>query len=365
MKFEELWILRGNEPVLWTVPFFLLWEERDVEATLYCSIDMPPFMMDAANSVLLNCARPFNGMWRITKDALERIAYRVDPPVNAHLYLSWERRREYQEPKHYPEKTIDLNDFIDSLYQRGVGKSRDEVAYWWRQFCNHMLDWLVMKEKPVDLGFMKLHPTHYRQNWKPLLLGRFPKFGIAIHKLVDPELKYMLHKIGFLEALLGMDILAMHHGRHYLYRNVEIELGRTWLRSVRDVEVERRRRLGVFLYAQHSMDSVRRGLPTMLRLYRQWLAHIARPSVKDLPGGRRGKFRMVPYCRPKNPAYALSTAVLHPVVPNKMPKYQPAGEYDDVFAKVEDMPPLPGLQPDASQLREHSGDFSESGDWQI
>ncbi|HEU4344378.1 MAG TPA: hypothetical protein VFU31_22690 [Candidatus Binatia bacterium] len=365
MKFEELWILRGNEPVLWTVPFFLCWEKPDIEATLYCSLDMPTFMRDAADSVLLNCARPYNGMWRILKEDLERVAYRVDPPVNAHLYLSWERRKEYQKPEHHPEMVIDLNDFIDALYQRGVGKSRDEVAYWWRQFCNHMLDWLIMKEKPVDLGFLKLHPTHYRPNWKPLLLSRFPKLGIALHKLTGIDMKYILQTSGLLEALTGMDILAMHRERHYLYRNVEIELGKTWYRAARDVELARRRRLGPILYAQHSMDSIRRGLPAMLRIYRQWLARIARPSVKDIPVGSRSRFRMVPNLRPANPAYALSLAALYPVVPNKMPEYQPASLDKSVFAKAEDMQALPGLQPSASQLREHPGDVSESGDWQI
>lgn len=365
MKFDELWIIRGNKPVLWTMPFWLVWDTEEVEATIYCSLVLPSFMTDPVTELLATCARPYNGMWRILKEDLERIAYKVDPPVNAPFYFSWERTKEYQKPVYRPEDVAELNDSIDAMYQRGVGNSREEVAYWWRQISNHFFDWIIMKEKPVDLGFIKLHPTHYRQNWKSVLLGRFPKLGLATNKFTKPELDYIMHATGFTEMLLSLDLLAMNPTKHYLYRSVEVELTKTWYKAVYDVEMARKKRLGVFIYASRCMDSVKRSLPAMQRIYRQWLAHIARPTAKDIPGRRFGSMRMVPYQGDARRSDFVSTGVLHPVVPNKMPSFKPASLPNSVFAPAENLPKLPNLQPDGTLLRKHRGDVPIADDWQI
>src|SRR5688572_2710290 len=100
MKFEELWVIRGNKPVLWTIPYWLTWDEREFEATIFCDMLLLPHQLEAVENLLRDCARPYNGMWRILKEDLEKIGYRVDPPDNAPLYFSWERQKNYQKEEY-------------------------------------------------------------------------------------------------------------------------------------------------------------------------------------------------------------------------------------------------------------------------
>lgn len=365
MNVEELWVIRGSKPVLWTVPFWLTWEKGQMEATIFCAQPLIGIQEDAVSSVLRQSARPFNGMWRITRPDLERIGYQVNPPKRPELYLSWERTKEYQKLENKPELHEEVNDFIDALYQRGYGESRELVAYQWRQFCNHMQHWLLVKEKPVDLGFMKLHPSSYRQNWMLVVLSRFPKLGQAISHLSEPELSYILHKSGFMEALLSLDLLAVNNRWEYCYRQVEVEMTKHWWKSVELVERNRIKNLGRFNYANHVMDSVRRGLKGTIQRYRRWLAHIARPSGRHVPGIKAGAFRII--ARKGNPRRQIHGAekFLDAVVPNKLPAFTAASLSQGVFEAPETMPTLPDLQPPVAQLRTDRRDVSEYDDWQI
>ena len=367
MQFEELWIIRGNHPVRWTIPYFLMWNTRDVEATLYCAIHPLGFIQDAADAVLRNHARPFNGMWRILLADLELIGYRVDPPTNPHLYFSWERKQEYQKEQYrnVGERLKEMDDLIDALYQRGVGKSRDECGFWFRQISNHIFHWLVIKEKPVDLGFIKLHPTHYRQNWKMILLGRFPKLGAALSHLNEKDANYVLHRSGFLEAMLSLDLLAMNTINGYCYRGIEVEFTKVWYKAIKDVELSRKQKLQGFNYASRAMGSVKRALPTMVRIYRQWLANIARPSTLAFPGVRVGSFRMVANSwHGRRPDY-IQEGISHPVIPNKLPPFTHNSLESAVFAQIKDLPDLPDLQPKTPHLRKHKRDLEGPDDWVI
>jgi hypothetical protein len=141
-----------------------------------------------------------------------------------------------------------------------------------------------------------------------------------------------------------------------------LEFTKVWYKTILEVERARKVRVNSFGYAQRAMDSVKRSLPAMLKIYRGWLAHIARPSACAVPGVKAGSFRMVPnsgYLR--RPDYT-ATGISNPVVPNKLPAFTPHSLASAVFAPVKDLSDLPDFQSQDAHMRKHIAELERSGD---
>lgn len=328
---HQLWVLRGGFPVLWTVPYYVDWiTER--EAHMYAAVPLLAKHELAIRERLKMIATQDRGLWLIKRMDLEKIADRVPDGSDPQVLFSWERPRLAQDPEHQPEKRVDRDEFLDALYQKGVGTSRNEVEFWWNQFCLHSLDWLINKEKPVDMYFLRLHNCPYRQNWKQIILNRFPKFGWVLSHTTDDDRRHAADKRGLTEELLCLDLLAMDKKHGICYRHVEVEHKPSWWKNVSRVERARLRLLQSSAYAGQFMQSVRRRLGISLRIYTQWLAAIARPSATHVETGYCGEFRILPNlpsCDGRS--RHLSPIALPAVVSNNLPSFTQASDADDLY----------------------------------
>lgn len=354
---QELWVISGNRPVLWTVPVWVSYDARSGDAILYYAVPIMFEHQKAADSVLREFASPFNGMWRCRPCDLDRFARRSDK-VKPEAEYSWERPKAYQRPEFKPEDFRDENDFIDDLHQQGVGKSREEVAYWWRQFCDQSLRWLAVKEKTVDMGFIKLHPCPFRENWKTILYMRFPKFGAATSMMKDPELTYLMNASGLTDQMMSGDMLAIKN--KLVYRSVDVELSKTWYKTVKRVETARYKSLTNWGYAQNIADGVKRQLKRLFKSYRAWLAHIALPTARVEYGQLEGLYQLVPNRkRLRFDLRIFEKGLPYVVVPNKVAAFKTGSDAHCLFAQTPTLRELSDLQLDPKNLREHRSDLAQ------
>lgn len=226
---------------------------------------LPP-MLGHQEAAFTEFFSTYNGC-RLTRQQLKAVADPLPPDVKAEESFSWERPRMSQLTQYRPEKRQERDEFLDDVYQRGLGRSRDEVEYWFNQFCNAMFDWLINREKPVDLYFARIHPMPFRTNWKIKARQWIKKYGMT--GLVDD---------GKLFALDG-DVCL---------RYLEIELLKPWRRSTLKVEQQRLKVLGRLGYAKAILESGRRQADAATRILRDWKADAKTQSVVFFEGGGAG-----------------------------------------------------------------------------
>lgn len=359
---HELWVINGRHPVLWTIPFVVVWPRDKDYAHLTAAVSLMAKHRAAVDQVLKLAGEKLEDGWGIERDKLEAIGRKTEGG-DPDLYFSWSLPRQSDLPHNHPERRQDRDEFIDALFAAGVGASRDELHYFWNQFCKHAQDWLIRKEKPVDMYFIKLHPTPYRANWKEILCSRFPKIWRAAGTKRDAKREWLLIESGFMDELLSLDLLAMNTKDEFCYRRVEVEYCPQWWKSVKLVECARIAKKNVYGYASSVMDSVKRALPSMLRVYGNYLAQIARPCVAHREGERYGDYQFVPFT-PKGclrPAPVVPDA-LPPVIPNKPPAFTPGSAAARFFVPYEQMSAVPIVQPRAKDVRKKGGDIPQSTD---
>ncbi len=288
--------------------------------------------------------------WRVSRDNWRRIAQTTrggDPET----YISWGKPRP---PEHKPmEGRLDRNEFVEWLHNAGVGKSVEEVSYFYKEICHGIADYLINKEKPVDMYFIKLHNCPFRANWKYLLLQRYRKLGIALHRKSGVEFDWVLHKSGFMEEFLSLDLIAFCKQQQTCFRTVEVEHLKPWWKIVRKAEGARKTLKGPYQYAQYFSDSIKRFIPSAVRLYMSFLAQVAKPCVAPVEGGHDGRFRYLQAKQGRLLPSLKKYCALPAVISKRLPAYQGADDIDsDVFAANGGVPEVLPVQPTAQDVRD-------------
>lgn len=62
--------------------------------------------------------------------------------------------------------------FLDRLHTAVPGMSEAALRLFWDAFKTEAIHRLAVERKPLDLGFIEIHPVPYRKNWKELLLSK-------------------------------------------------------------------------------------------------------------------------------------------------------------------------------------------------
>jgi hypothetical protein len=345
---SELWKLKGRHPVLWTIPIFVDWiEAHPIRGRFFHAVPLSSFQERAYRDTCRQFADLLPDLqWSVKLIDLERYAEKCDPQDPAILF-SWERPQLAQQPQYADPAREDRDEFIDALWQTpGHGcVSRFELERTWRLFCEHMANWLINQEKPVDCYFFKLHLSPYRAGWQDLLHHKFPHLAVKLREADYTEFRRILLS-GAWEDLASLDLIALADGT--LVRRVEVELKDSWYKQVKKVEYRRRMIDGAPKYAQSVVGSIQRFILTAGRLLVQWSKDSHRPSGADVSGGLHGTYRMLgnlpryqlrPKRRLKTPAEIDIPADIAPPAP-------------DFLGTDEPLPPLPLLQSPPQDLRD-------------
>lgn len=259
-----LWMIQGRVPVRFTVPM----HSKDVECgevECWLGLVVPPQIQNAVGELMQQHGRSFNGMWRLAACELPKIGLPVEEGRDPFECFSWDRptgpARTYEDPG----KEWDRKDFIDALYTRCLSEDRFKLEWYWTQFCQHALDWLINKERELDMGFCRIIPSPYRSDW----LLTWTRRGMKPSK-----------------AFLDFDGTAgVCRRKLYVLERI------AWGHAVRVAETFRLSCLGPDRYCQSIFDSMRRMRSAMIRLYGKFVmeAHHSRPRIfkGDGPGLHR------------------------------------------------------------------------------
>lgn len=307
---EELWIVRGSVPTLFTVPVWVKRHSNYCEAWL--AMVLPTYHDNAFQKVMDERFRCVNGMWHMSKGELKQIAELAPSNFSPEECFSWQRRQRVPTERLRRKASEHLDPFIDYCYLAGIGRSRMEVAYWWALFCNAAFDWMINQEKPLDLYFARLHNAPIRFDWYEKFWNdknRSKSTAGATRNLIYHHLKgsvkhifskrkkwsdlsdQLLRDPSFVKRLRGpFQMKVSSHGT--VFRRLEVELTRTWWSAVKRVEIERRKVLKPYSYAESCMASLARFTPAAARIFTQRLLASAHPQASACHGSLAGLIRI-------------------------------------------------------------------------
>jgi hypothetical protein len=344
---EELWSIRGYDPVQWSIPFYVTPQGPSEESSAFPAIPLLRIQQSAVNARLKPRARLVNGIWMITRLNLHQIGTMATAGVDPETLLAWDRKPLKQALKR-PEKNVEREEFLDALYQVGIGKSREEIAHWWYVFCNHALDWIINKERPVDMFFTRIHPMPYRANWIERTEARRMKLYSKRQSLMQPD---WLKKWFENSTLLGLN----RDGT--INRHMTLEFMPLWWQTIKLVEQTRLQRLKRFRYAACVIESIRQASPAAARIYRTWLAQKKALPALFNPGRAAGDVWIGP-CPivvekwgptadwGTSPKYRIAVRNSHPEMAAKLDRRSKA-----LLRKNGKLPALPDFQSEVQDVR--------------
>ena len=285
---EELWTVRGSSPVLWRIPFYVTWNEKAPEGALFSAVPLLKIQQAAADRVMRENGRRVKGMWMMTRADLRKVGELAKDGTDPETLLVWERPRTAKQPRYRSTKFRERDDFLDALYLLGVGQSQEEVAHWWYLFCNHALDWVINKERPVDMFFAKITPLPFRVNWQEKANKTRLEMLCKRHVFTHGNYLDDWFKRG---SPLGLNADGTIH------RYLQVELMPFWWKTIKQVERTRLKRLKSERYAEYVATAIDRATPAAKRIFKTWVAQAgaayalypisgskSRPGIVQRPG---------------------------------------------------------------------------------
>jgi hypothetical protein len=351
---RELWVLHGRVPVIWRLPVYVTWTGDKSSGQIDAGVHFFQHWWAAVNQLLGLHGERKGKQWQISEFSLKQIG-EITKGGDPELLVMWGSPR--PPDRRADAERIERDAFIDDYLGRGGGLGLDRAVLitLWRELCAHAAHWMINKEKPLDLHFIRLHNCPYRANWRTILTQRFRRLGPTLHHMSGVDREFAIVRSGIRDELLSLDLLSFNRNTRTCYRHIEVEHRKSWWKLVLRVERERLLQKGPEGYAEYFIDSLRRFVKPALTLYTSWLAQIASPCVADCESGPDGRIRLVP----NHLAGALSPSSaeyfgLAPVIPNKRPRYKPASAAATLFGEDGGVPEMSDLQPSAQDVRERA-----------
>lgn len=370
MQPTEIWVVSGRHPVLWTIPFSV-WYPTPKTVEMMSAIPLLPMQEEAVANRLMNFAERDDlkrGLFRTNPTQLQLVAEQsVGNALVDHLFCWGPRPKRVftEDQEETKEDREDFDAFLDSLFlESGIGNSRSELEFLWIQFCKHAQYWLINEERPVDMLFIKLHPTPFRANWMQVLLSRMPRRWKPTLTRHDFREEYVVDEEVFLNHLLSPDLLAINQTGHYCYRRVEVEYRKPWWKNTQKVEKARMGLVGVYGYAVSVFNHVKRFLPAAVRIYGSFIAQIARPCPRVLDGEHPGDFRFLPgkTIRTLPSMRHLGPIRQPPTVFARLTRPPSSGKSKNLLIEDVPLPAMPVVQPKIEDVRDVGGEVSKPGD---
>lgn len=354
MKADELWILHGTDPVLWNIPIYAT-AINEKEIFIDSAVPLMSVHRLAMERVLEPVAKRESQWWRTTRTALKTVADPGKLGSDPEALFSWEKPRLSSKAIHKPQKRVERDSFLGDFYlaNRMPGAPIEVIEFWFRQFCDHMLFYLLNRQRPVDLYFATLHCSGYRANWKEVILGRYPWIGQLLTRGSGETRKQHAILSGVQAELMSLDLLAIDGAKGFMHKRIEVEHKHSWWRNMMKVERDRLRELGSAKYARKFLDTLRGGLDRALSIYAGWLTTLRVPSAAAIEGGYHGEYRLGPNL-PKSVGARHRQRARDPipvVVPNAAPEYVEGGDPEDLYQTYEGLQALRAIRQAAKNLR--------------
>lgn len=239
-------------------------------------------------------------------------------------------------------------EFLDAFARR-TGRPRTEVELWWKLFCDHGFEWIVIQERPLDLGFVTLHLVPFRVNWKYLLW--------------EDTLSTRRQRKRFDRGILADGrylAISSEDKKWYCRHYVEVEHNPAWFRNLERVHKARVRRRKLKYYVKDVVAHIQRRAAVFVRLYNQWMDEGLYPSGVLAPGTGERSSDVVRGRSGTLPGTSIQPGDVPTNLAGPRLAAVPVSEPQAVPAADGSLPAVPDLQPQTQDVRDGGTDVSES-----
>lgn len=165
---DQLWIIHGEG---WSLPVVVQWFGEMGRARVP-DIPLTKPMLNALHEQIAKNAI-YNGEdWYFIRQKLEVIGDLLPADAEIEEQVHWTRQIGRRVVVEQPPG---MEGFFEGIASSGYDKIKTagEAQLLWGLLIRHMLDWLVNKKQPLNLGFAILQPLPYRPNWFSILMRRY------------------------------------------------------------------------------------------------------------------------------------------------------------------------------------------------
>jgi len=136
--------------------------------------------------------------------------------------------------------------------------------------------------KTLDLGFIRIIPMPYRQNWKEALAVRFSSLMSMFGK--DPEERHENFTVsGFYGALASPKLLALDRNKQFVHWTLEMIPSPDLERRMDEHELARKDKIALSGYTSRILGELSSHLPAVLEIMEWYSVRVFHPpaSIKD------------------------------------------------------------------------------------
>lgn len=303
----------------------------------------------------------------MTETMLSQVAQKVEG-ITPELHHVWKGQRSMKPGKREMKGEVMLSDddlheeFLKEIVSRTQIVSLPSMKVIWRAFIQTSLQWLLVKRKPINLGFMHAFAVPYRENWKSILMRGFPKAYRCFAQTTKEEEEKEMVITGLIDAFYGKELLEVVPTANHVHWKVEGVPTRLWDTSVK-VSENSRIAIGKTDYHDFIASSIKRVLPYIKDAFRYFVCRSVAPSARLLRVDDSDRPIIFPYTpkggvRPRSQSRSSGDICYSSnTVDNKKPKLTSIAEEE-----IEQVSRLRTVRSKVSDVRIHRGYLEESSD---
>jgi hypothetical protein len=150
--------------------------------------------------------------WLMRRGPFEQLALKCNG-VTPKYYLKWgeplsENKPRISDPPKLPDISKEDGFLKFACAEAGL-TNLPQVKLAFKLLNAFALRWMLEKQKPLDLGFCKIHALPYRANWQSILHAKNPNI-LPVFRKKKRALNDILEAMGFFEQLHDAELIEMH-----------------------------------------------------------------------------------------------------------------------------------------------------------
>lgn len=231
---KEIWEIPTPK---WTLPILAEWSTNQyARVTPGAGVPLLDIQVKAVSDLIIKHGWEAHGELFINPSELEKIG-RKSQKRNPEEIVVWNPKRlTIKDPA---DKTNeDDMEFFETFCESGHMKNVDEIKVFWGVACKHMLNWMAVDGRTVNLQFAKMFMVPYRPNWKSLIFQHL-KFRRPEKLSGDP-----IAQEDWIKNALKPELLFHSSKKDTILHSIEVHPSNWFWTTVLNLEQTRRQQHG-------------------------------------------------------------------------------------------------------------------------
>lgn len=160
---SELWEICTK---YWTLPVYVEWDTQERAAVATNAVGLLNLQKRILEETLKAFGWEANGRLWINKDKLQQIGRKCLHP-DPEMSVRWTTHRVDIDSDE--RESEDEFEFIEQFSSQSFIRDINMARAYWHLILKHMLHWVLIQGRCLDLKFVKLFAAPYRPNWKNII----------------------------------------------------------------------------------------------------------------------------------------------------------------------------------------------------